>query len=326
MAELKRLQRLLQIVSLLGSGKSFNARQLGELCGISRRTAFRDLAALQEAGFVILYDETQRTYRLPQRTTLPTTDFTVPEAISLLVLGLEVGAKQPHVPIWSGARSAALKLLEAMPAGTRDKIRAAAEKILIRLDGPIAPSEQLAEVFQILQEAVIDQRCIRIEYDGPSETLSTRFNPYRLLFLRRSWYAIGRSSLHRQIRTFKVAWIKKAELLDVKFVVPPRFNLDAYLGNAWHIIREPRNRQAVVIRFQPEVARNVAEIQWHKSQKLRWNADGTLTFEAVVDGLGEIAWWVLGYGDKAEVLRPAELRDIITRHARNLAALYAGGS
>ena len=40
-----------------------------------------------------------------------------------------------------------------------------------------------------------------------------------------------------------------------------------------------------------------------------------------VDGLGEISWWIFGYGDQVEVLSPNELRKRIARAARNILKL-----
>jgi predicted DNA-binding transcriptional regulator YafY len=37
-------------------------------------------------------------------------------------------------------------------------------------------------------------------------------------------------------------------------------------------------------------------------------------------------WWILGYGDQAEVLAPEELRQMVAGRATRLAALYKGKS
>jgi proteasome accessory factor B len=42
-----------------------------------------------------------------------------------------------------------------------------------------------------------------------------------------------------------------------------------------------------------------------------------------VSGLSEIMWWILGYGDQAEVLEPPELRKRIREHAGRMAERYA---
>lgn len=149
----------------------------------------------------------------------------------------------------------------------------------------------------------------------------TALGPYRILFSRRSWYVIGRSSIHRAVRTFNLGRILHAELIGAHYVIPQRFNIDRYLGNAWHLIRA-KNRHQVVIRFQKQVADNVAEVRWHKTQTTHRNADGTIEFRAVVDGLSEIIWWVLGYGDQAEVLEPPQLREMVAVHVAALAKVY----
>ena len=89
------------------------------------------------------------------------------------------------------------------------------------------------------------------------------------------------------------------------FEIPRGFSLERYLGNAWHLIPEPGPDHDVLIRFSPMVARNVAEVAWHKTQQLTWNDDRSLDFQVRVSGLNEISWWILGYGDQAEVRKPA---------------------
>ena len=80
----------------------------------------------------------------------------------------------------------------------------------------------------------------------------------------------------------------------------------------------------VLIRFSKMVAQNVAEVAWHKTQQLTFREDGRLDFRATVSGLGEISWWVLGYGDQAEVLEPAQLRRIVAERAAHMARCYRG--
>ncbi|HEX4149205.1 MAG TPA: WYL domain-containing protein, partial [Pirellulales bacterium] len=106
------------------------------------------------------------------------------------------------------------------------------------------------------------------------------------------------------------------------FRLPRGFNIDRYLRNAWHLIPERGPDEHVVIRFEKLVAQNVAEVSWHKTQRLESLSDGRLDFHATVSGLNEISWWVLGYGDQAEVLRPKKLRDLVVRRAKSMLRRY----
>jgi proteasome accessory factor B len=72
------------------------------------------------------------------------------------------------------------------------------------------------------------------------------------------------------------------------------------------------------------VAGNVAEVMWHKTQRTKLMSDGSLDFRVTVSGLNEIAWWILGYGDQAEVLQPVKLRRLVAQRAQNMAAMYNG--
>ena len=71
------------------------------------------------------------------------------------------------------------------------------------------------------------------------------------------------------------------------------------------------------LRFLPKVANEVAEVQWHSTQKVTRNGDGSAIVEFRVDGLGEISWWILGYGDQVQVLVPKALRNKVMEAAKN---------
>ncbi len=291
-------------------------------CRVSRRTIFRDLDLLRLAGVPLVFDEAQQLYRIPGMGFLPPTNFTPDEALSLLVLCYNLGDRA-GIPFYSPARSAAIKLESALPERLRDYLRDAASAIDLRLEKTSRPTES-APIYQQLIDAISRRRAVRIEYDSFSdaETLRTKLNPYRLLFSRRSWYVFGRSSLHRQTRTFNVARIRRLELLDEQFEFPRGFSIQRQLRNAWHLIPEPGPDHEVSIRFEKLVAKNVAEVAWHKTQRMEWLPDGRLDFHVTVSGIQEISWWILGYGDQAEVLGPPALRQLVLERCRRLIARY----
>jgi proteasome accessory factor B len=70
------------------------------------------------------------------------------------------------------------------------------------------------------------------------------------------------------------------------------------------------------------VAQNVAEVSWHKTQRIVRRSDGSIDFHVRVSGLNEISWWILGYGDQAEVLRPTALRNLIAERAERIVERY----
>jgi proteasome accessory factor B len=319
---LSRIIRLLKLIGLLQGGRACNTEALAQACEVSRRTIFRDLDTLRQAGVPLVFDERKQTYHVPGTCFLPPTNFTPAEALALLVLCNDL-ADRAQVPFFEPARSAVLKVASTLPQRLREQLRLVSDAVRIRLE-PSNPLSGMQPVYQRLLDALAERRSVRIAYHSLAEAahISTRLHAYRLLFSRRSWYVIGRSSLHRDTRTFNVGRIEKMEVLDDRYEIPRGFSIDRYLGNAWHLIPEPGPDREIVIRFSRMVAHNVAEVAWHKTQRISFNDDGTLDFRVTVSGLGEISWWISGYGDQAEVLEPPELRVTLARRAANLLARY----
>lgn len=314
MASFDRIHRLMRLLQILQSGREPNSVQLADHCQVSRRTVFRDIHTLQDSGIPIRFDEAKQGYTVNSKTFIPPTEFTLDEVLSLIILCKELGHSQSGIPFQNPAHSASTKLMGSLP----DRLRETVTEISDAIEVKMAPHNLLTgsePFYELFQQAIVQRKQVRVQYksfmQGEQGEISTLLNPYRLLFGKRSWYLFARSSLHREIRTFNIGRILKAEPMETTYKIPQRFSLDRHLGNAWFLIRERNNRQKIVIHFKPMVARNVAEVQWHKSQKLVWQEDGSLKFYATVDGLKEIVWWILGYGDQAEVLEPPELRQLI---------------
>lgn len=315
----------MKLLGLLQAGRAYNTESLARACGVSRRTIFRDIDILREAGVPLVYNEQEQRYRIPDNYLLPPTNFTPEEALALIVLCHDLGGRS-RLPFLTPARNAALKLESSLPARLRDRLLATVDAVEILMP-PINPLHGQQSIYEQLIEAVSQRRSVRIRYGSLSEDeqICTRLSPYRLLFNRRSWYVIGRSSFHRSPRTFNLGRIRDMELLEDRFQIPRGFSVERYLRNAWSLIPESGPDQEIVIRFGKKVAKNVAEVAWHKTQRVEFNPDGTLDFRVTVSGLGEISWWVLGYGDQAEVIRPAELRRIVAGHAARMTQQYRKG-
>ncbi len=182
--------------------------------------------------------------------------------------------------------------------------------------------EMLDNVFAQLQEAIRRNRKVKLMYSSLYENsdISLTLCPFHLMYHHRAWYVIGRSSIHKSTRTFKLNRIKGLQLLDKCFTQTRHFDIADYIGQAWSMIPEGKI-YSIKLRFTPKVAKNVAEVRWHSSQQAAWNKDGSLTVQFRIDGLGEISWWILGYGDQVEVLSPASLRKKIADTAKKIAQL-----
>lgn len=319
---LKRITRLLKLLQALQAGNGQDAAGIACACGVSRRTAFRDLETLREAGVPVTFDKDDARYFIPGDFFLPPLNFTPGEALAMIALAGQLGADD-RLPFFRPARSAALKLQSSLPPALRQELRRVAKSIHVRINAVGQMGSQEATYLQLV-DAIAARCVVRITYASLTEweVIETRLRPYQLLFNRHSWYVIGRSSLHGEPRTFNLGRIRSIVTTGERYAMPRGFSVERYLGNAWNIMPQAGPDSHVVVRFASLVAQNVAEVAWHKSQCLEFREDGSLDFHVQVSGLSEIVWWILSYGDQAEVLKPARLRRLVAQRVANMSRMY----
>ena len=318
-----RIGRVMQILTTLQAGKSYAVSDLSKMFGTSRRTIFRDLKELQAIGVPYRYDARTGGYMIEPEFFLPPIDLSLQEAMSLLLLAHKV-RDQIQFPFKNAALLAALKIENNLPAKVRKYCATALQNVSTRASAqaPIRHSAGLDKTFAQLQQAIVKKRKVDLRYHSLFEgtIIDVELCPYHLLYNNRAWYVLGRSSLHKSVRTFKLNRIRELTTTEKCFVDSENFDVYDYLGKAWSMIPQGRIYN-IKLRFLPKVANNVAEVQWHSTQKVVRNSDGSATVEFRVDGIGEITWWILGYGDQVKVLAPEALRKKVLEVAKNMVKL-----
>ena len=319
---ISRIYRVLRLVTMLQSGRSFTVAQLAQELQVVRRTVFRDLNMLEMAHIPYYYDRLRKTYRINQHFFLPPVNLTLLEALALLVSARRTRGSS-MLPLAAASGRAALKVESVVPQSVREYLGTVMDSVAI-MPAASARHQGLDDLFDRLVRAVAEHRLCRIVYISFYERkqITLKVEPLRLLFVGRAWYLIAYSRMHRQRRTFKLGRIRRLSVTDETFEPSPDQTATPEFGQAWCMIPEGKLYD-VHLRFSSKVAGNVAEVCWHDSQRVAWRDDGSIDFLARVDGLGEIVWWVLGYGDQVDVLAPKALVRRVAASARKIAAKYA---
>jgi predicted DNA-binding transcriptional regulator YafY len=316
---LSRIHRLLQIVTLLQGERGLSSADLMAELKVSRRTLFRDLSMLQEAG-IPCYHDAAGGYRIAKSFFLPPINLTVPETLGLMFLAKTTGPQRQR-PLMGPALSAILKLTSTVP----EPIRSACSEMMDRVTvAPTAAESTEADnrFHAPLQRSIDECRRCELQYQSPSEgqPLTTTIDPYALHFAARSWYVMGLSHSHKEIRTFKLSRILSLTPLEARFPRPKSFSVSQRLGLAWQMIPEGKVYR-VELEFSPKVAQNVSEVRWHPTQKHKTLPDGKCHMTFDVDGLNEISWWLCGYADHVFVKHPPQLRQLVSDMHRRAAEL-----
>ena len=319
---ISRIHRLLRLITMLQGRQRYTADELAQELEVSRRTIFRDLNMLEMARIPYYFDQERGGYRISRHFFLPPINLTLTEALSVLILTGRLRGTA-GLPLLSHGAKAAMKVESALPETIRRHVGSIIDRLHVSL-GPVSRHEGLDPVFDDLTGAIVDNRVCRMVYISFHERkqLTLNVHPLRLAFLGRAWYLIAYSVRHGEVRTFKLGRVRKLTVTDRTFPKPDDEDLANHFGQAWRMIPEG-TLYDVHLRFEPRTAGNVAEVKWHESQVVEWNDDGSIEFKVTVDGLGEIAWWILGYGDQVEVISPPALRRKIAQTARAVLKKHA---
>lgn len=74
--------------------------------------------------------------------------------------------------------------------------------------------------------------------------------------------------------------------------------------------------------FDADIAPFIRERQWHHTQKISDQTDGSLVLTLNVSGTREIKTWIMGFCEHATVLEPQILRDEIAQDLTHMAKNY----
>jgi len=316
--ERNRTSRIIQLLTVLQSRQQYTAADLATVLGTSRRTVFRDLKSLQEAGVKYDFNPRHGRYAADSHFLLPPLALTAEEAFALLLL-VHKGRNHINFPLREAALMAGLKVENNLRTDIRRYCTRALRTVSLQPD-PIPTQAPLNTTFSQIQKAIMDKCIINIHCYCPKEhrEIDMDFNPYHLLYSQHTWYLLGKSRADERINAVKLSYIKNVHILDSNFIEEPPFDLRDYLGRAWSMLPEGRLYN-VKLRFIPEVADDVTAVRWHETQTVHFEDDGSAIVEFRVDGLNEITWWILSYGDQVEVLTPCMLRQRIKQIAQRMA-------
>jgi len=304
-----RVARVLSVLNLIQSRGRWTARAIAEELESSERTVYRDLEVLEFAGVPWYRDPSDHTIRVRPDFRFPVMMLTDDELLGQAVA--TALTKAPGLNVTSGAMPTTRKLA-ATSSEQAQQLLEDASRLIEVLDLKIADHSRHHDALKTVQSALLRQRQLTGHYESPYEPapVKLRLHPFRLCLIKNAWYVIGRPVDESEPRTYRVARFKSLRMLEEKAEIPDDFDLRTYFGNAWSVYRGDQSYD-VEIWFTPDAAKVVIETVWHHTQKATAHKDGSVTLSFHVDGLEEIANWVLAWTGRATVVNPPELRDLI---------------
>jgi predicted DNA-binding transcriptional regulator YafY len=317
------LVRLHDLVTLLQERDGLTLRGICTRMKVSRRSAFRFIDALKDAGYTLEIGHKNRAnvYRIAKKQDLAAVGISTQTMAVLFLCRAVFGFLRGTG--FNEDLDEFFERLERVLSYENLVLSRSLDRKLYDYDEMPHVYEGRAEQIDVLLNAVLKSERVLLTHGafGGSGAEPVVVEAYTLLVYKKGLYVIARriddGTMHR---------LAIDDVIDVerrrgdKFAYPKSYSPRAFLGEPFGIRRGKREK--VVLRFAPAVAKYVKRRRIHATQKLIDEQDGALTVEMTPEGLDQLDSFVFEYRDNVEVLEPPSFRAEIVRQVVRIGAIY----
>ena len=293
----------------------------------SKRTIYRDLEALNAAGFPLFPSADGASEQVASRWVLERTarinQYLVlsPRELVALFLARQVLAPLRDTPFFADLERLFQKIEEKLGTKGRDHLESLGKDIHFE-PGPLWGLGVDPGVLDSVQAACAEGQLLSCDYASVKSRSKKRrvLGPHYLYFAKGSLYLVAEDLATGAIKTYSLPRMSSAEMQDEPYE-GERSDPEAHFKDSFGVFRGDSPVE-VRIQFAPEVAPFMRERSWHPTQKVISKPDGIIELQLHVALTPELLQWVLGFGAHATVIEPIELRHSIAEEASRLTARY----
>jgi predicted DNA-binding transcriptional regulator YafY len=293
---------------------------------ITKRTVERDLMSLSDI-FPITVDDREKPYGWSWLKTAPILDVPGLTSSQSLAFALVQRFVAPLMPVSTLDElkpyfKAAEQHLGALPKGRGipswlNKIR------VVHPSQSLIPPKILPDIQHTVYQALLNNQQLRIAYHKRGATGPVEYTVHPLGLVQRGpvMYLVCTLFDYKDVILLAVHRILSAIELDETLNYPKGFDLDHYIASgALHFgVGEQMRLEAI---FTAGAAEHLHETALSTDQQLYLLKDGRVRVTATVTETSQLCWWLLGFGDQVEVMKPAKLRAEMATTAKSMSEIY----
>jgi predicted DNA-binding transcriptional regulator YafY len=306
-----RIDRVSAVLIQLQSKKFVTAEEIAIRFGICRRTVYRDIRALEEAG-VPLGSEPGRGYYLVDGYRLPPVMFTPEEASSMLTAE-KIIEKMADSSVEEQYKSAMFKIKAVLP--DRDK------QLLDRMDKNIeilhAPPAHAAEApnnfILTIQKALADRKVLRISYRAAynKQLIDDRLvEPVGLCFYSMAWHLIAYCRYRKDYRDFRLDRIKSLHLSNETYTSREIKSVQDFFRRNLSDF----NLEDITIRFPKSESFLIQTTRYYYGYIGEEEKGDQVDLNFISNDLVYFCRWLLMYADVVEIVRNDALKKLFTEN------------
>ncbi|MCL2638221.1 MAG: YafY family transcriptional regulator [Oscillospiraceae bacterium] len=308
-----KLNRLLEITTILLNKKTVTAAELAERFGVSTRTIYRDIDVLSASGVPVYCSQGARGgISILEDYTVSRAVLSGDEraALDSVLLGLQTleATRYPEI-------DTVLEKLGGIFKGT------SAESDWISVDiSPWGSDPNAGNKFTDIKTAILQSRVIEAEYINAQNKKSRRkIEPLRLVFKSQAWYLWGFCLFRNDYRTFRISRIKSVRITDESFDRQKQ----RLIENGENNCEKPEEEKPWIemkLEFTGDALYRLCDD--YDDDMLHDNGDGTFTVSMYFPEDEWVYGYILSFGTAVKVIAPESVREVIKERAEKILGFY----
>lgn len=307
-----KLERLITMLTMLLQKERISATDFSRKFGVSVRTIYRDVEALESAGIPMV---THRgvdggisildTYKIDKKLFTHNDMSTLIMSLQSLS-GAELGTK---------VNQTLEKIKGLVPAKHCKDVEHASKQIYIDIT-PWSNNHETTEIFERTRSAIEEQRLLHFDYTGMDDAPSSRtVEPHQLVLKEKNWYLRAYCTKRLAFRTFRLSRMKHVQMGTETFT--PR-----YFDQEMTDLKDWKHERLITISIIVDDLLRECVLNYCHPEHVTELDDGTmyvsLPFVESEMGYGML----LSMGHHCEVISPPHVRQELIRRLHAMRQRY----
>lgn len=184
----------------------------------------------------------------------------------------------------------------------------------------LQPAPIQRDVLHNLQVALLENRQIEACYQGnPAQ----RIHPLGLINRGPVTYLVCRFFDYEDIRITAAHRFSEVQLINQKSIIPDNFDIGQYAREELLLPGDKSRKLTLTVKFSNYAGEHLKETPINDTQRIIHEKNDCLTAKFTIEESAEVFWWILGFGQDAEVISPARIRRKFAETARILNQTYS---
>jgi predicted DNA-binding transcriptional regulator YafY len=300
---MNRTDRLFAILLHIQSNSRVRAQDIAGRFDITKRTVYRDVLALMEAGVPII-GKAGEGYSIEDGYFLPPVSFTKDEAL-MLILGADVMGQHFDAQYRKAAHSAENKIHASLPKELKKEV-AYLKSYITFFSGMQRERKELSDALLKIRRATIEKKRLAFRYfkrySDSNEPMVREVDPYALTNFYGNWMMTGYDYLRKDLRAFRLSRMEAVMITSKSFDRPKSF----------HFSQMMREDQTPKIMYQVKISRDI--FRWVKEQPpykiIKTQSKKNHVIITIESSSEEsVITWLLRWGEKVEAISPQRFRE-----------------